>query len=139
MTYHLAVALIAFITQSTISIALLQLATAARRNRFPSLLASAVYIQRMCMYGRARAYLARNLYKKRGTLGSTPKRFDPLASVELVYNFILLHPKKIAETQIETFVSFSLSTGKIERRKTQTAIRAAHLRGNVGRFQARPN
>lgn len=33
---------------------------------------------------RARAYLARNLYKKRGTLGSTPKRFDPLASVAYV-------------------------------------------------------
>lgn len=43
--------------QSTISIALLQLAaaTAARQNRFPSLQASAAHIQRMRMYAGVRA------------------------------------------------------------------------------------
>jgi len=34
-------------------------------------------------------YLTRNLYKKKGTLGSTPKRFDPLAPAAC--DFIVPH------------------------------------------------
>lgn len=89
-----------------------------------------------------RVYLARNLYKKRGTLGSTPKRFDPLASVAYV-DFDVLHPEEsclnvqsetLAESRVIEMGSI-LGEREVWNRKTRSggAIRATRSIGNMDR------